>query len=337
MINFTGRPYGGVITPAPPPIGGWKPVEAPVLQAKGLVLVWQDRLGEADAPADLQHFADPYPSGRYHHCDFSPPICNNRVSFVTYDGRPCVRVNFPAGSPGILNYRSQYLPNTYREFGICWDIKHPPGFNLRSQQNTNIYGKTFFGMITGHSDFHKPGVPTSRSWAGEVNEVNNVWGGMLGLNWKYNLLYPNHFELSWYPHVVGAYIGGVDRFRSGLYSNPSDIPGYPTLPVCRIPIGSWHRVEMYGRMDTNRRNGLLEFWVDGVLAQSMPNLDLGGWQGNRGITSGNGQLVGSSGGGWRFRGWSGREMLGGYTLAPNLIPQYGGVRYYHNLRVYGKV
>lgn len=323
-----------VVTTPPPPAS--KPTAAPVLQAKGLSLIWQDRLGEADAPTSFQNFMNPYPSSRYHHCDFSPQVCDLRVTPVTYDGKACLRDRFSAGSPGILNYRSQYLPNTYSQLGICWDVFYPSGWNLRNQQGGAIHGKTLFGMICGHGDFHKPGVASyPRGWAGEVREVKDVWGAMCGLNWRYDPRKPTKTLLHWYPHLVGAYVGGQDRLRSGLYSNPSDVPGYPEPARYELSHGVWHRLELYGKMDTNRRNGVLELWVDGVLVQALNNLDLGGWVGNRGITSGAGQLVGANGGGWRWRGVACRSMIGGYTLATDLIPQYGGSSYVYNLRVYG--
>lgn len=335
---------------------GSKPTEAPVLQAKGLSLIWQDRLGETDAPTDDRDFFQTTTGGRVHEdpaSDDYPSDPKRRLSFVSYDGKPCLKVTYTAGAHGWIQYRAQYLPQRYREFGLCVDVKYPAGYNLRSTTNKNIYGKTLFGLAIGHPDYNKIGVPTSRSWAGEVTWPEDQWGAACGINCKYNLSYPDSVEYGWYPHVIGAYVNGADKFRLDKYSNVYNIPGYTDPGVYRVPIGDWHRLELYGKVDTNRRDGVLEMWVDGVLRKALYNLDLGGWVGNRGLarnvvgghgyagdnsqSAGTGQLVGSSGGGWRFSGVFIREMIGGWTASPDLIPLYGGSYYAYNWRVYGKV
>ena len=346
MMPFLGLPASaGIYTgPAPPPLGGLKPTDAPVLRAKGLSLIWQDRLGEVDAPTDDRQFfqattgnrvqEDPVVSSSYSF----PSENNRRLSFVTFEGKPCLKVSYFAGQHGWMNYRNQYLPQGYREFGLCVDIKYPAGFDLRGPSNGNIYGKTAFGLAVGHSDYGKPGVPSSpRGWTGEVTEVKDVWGGALGINFKYWPTAPSVVRYGWYPHVVGAYVNGADVLRQDKFSDLWRLPGYGNDEQQDIPIGPWHRLELYGRVDTNRRDGVLEIWLNGVLLKQLPNLDLGGWVGNRGITSGAGQLVGSSGGGWRFRGIFIREMIGGSTSLASLVPQYGGVYYAYNWRVYGRV
>ena len=357
MLPFLGAASLGVSS-GPPPAPGSKTTEAPVLQAKGLVFLWQDRLGETDAPTDDRQFfqattgsrtqEDPVTSSLYSF----PGENNRRLSFVTYDGRPCLKTSYFAGQHGWMNYRSQYLSQGYREFGLCVDFQYPAGFNLQNSAGGNIHGKTAFGLLVGHSDYTKPGVPTSRGWAGEVTWPEDQWGGALGVNWTYRASNPGGIEYGWYPHVIGAYVSGQDRFRLDKYSNLYSISGYADPGKQRILNGSWHRLELYGKVDTNRRDGVLEMWVDGVLLAQCPNLDLGGWVGNRGLaartvgngtngdgslSAGTGQLVGSSGGGWRFRGIFIREMIGGSTSLASLVPQYGGVYYAYNWRVYGKV
>lgn len=220
---------------------------------------------------------------------------------------------------------------------MCVDVFYPPGFDLRGPSNGNIFGKTLFGLAVGHSDYGKPGVPTSRGWAGEVTEVKDVWGGALGINFKYWPTAPSVVKYGWYPHVVGAYVNGADVLRQDKFSDLWRLPGYGNDEQQDIPIGVWHELTLYGKVDTNRRDGVLEIWLNGVLLKRLPNLDLGGWVGNRGIASGNGQLVGASGGGWLFRGIFIREMIGGSTSLASLVPVYGGAYYAHNWRVYGKV
>ena len=360
MIPFLGiAPRSSVVTiPEQPPVGGSKPTDAPILQAKGLSLIWQDRLGETDAPTDDRQFFQTTTGGRVQEdpvvsSGYSFPDENNRrLSFVTFDNRPCLKATYFAGKHGWMNYRSQYLPQTYQEFGLCVDIYYPAGFNLRNSSGGNIHGKSMFGLLVGHPDFHKPGVPSSRSWAGEVTWPEDQWGGALGINWVYRTNEPDTVRYGWYPHVIGAYVSGADKFRMEKFSNLYSIPGYDDPDSQRFSIGSWHRLELYGRVDTNRRDGALEMWIDGALRQNLPNLDLGGWVGNRGLaartigngingdkslSAGTGQLVGSSGGGWRFRGIFIREMIGGYTALDSLVPQYGGAYYAYNWRVYGKV
>lgn len=343
-----------VVTTPPPPAS--KPTAAPVLQAKGLSLIWQDRLGEADAPTDDRQFfqattgsrvqEDPVVSSLYSF----PGENNRRLSFVTFEGRPCLKTVYYANKHGWMNYRSQYLQTGYRQFGLCVDIKYPSGFNLRSITGGDIHGKSMFGLMVGHSDVVKPGVSTDRGWATEVKWPEDQWGGALGINWRYNVSEPNSVRYGWYPHVIGAYVNGADRFRLDRYSNLWQIPGYPDPGSQAIPIGTWHRLELYGKVDTNRRDGVLEMWLNGNLIAGCYNLDLGGWVGNRGLgyrtvgngsngdksySSGTGQLVGANGGGWRFRGIFIRDMIGGSTSLASLVPQYGGEYYAYNWRVYG--
>ncbi|MFZ1416023.1 MAG: hypothetical protein WAS73_15815 [Defluviicoccus sp.] len=344
-----------VTIPEQPPVGGSKPTEAPVLQAKGLSLIWQDRLGETDAPTDDRQFFQTTTGGRVHEDPASngfPGEPDRRLSFVTFEDRPCMKVTYHANKHGWLNYRAQYLPQRYREFGLCVDFKYPAGFDLTSTINGNIHGKTLFGLACGHPDHNKIGVPSSRSYTGEVAWPEDQWGAALGINFKYWTTQPNRVQLLWYPHVVGAYVNGADRFRLDKYSNVNLITGYGDPGVVSVTTGVWHRLELYGRVDTNRRDGVLEMWIDGVLQKALPNLDLGGWVGNRGLaartvgngsngdgslSAGTGQLVGSSGGGWRFSGIFIREMLGGWTGGSDLIPRYGGSYYAYNWRVYGKL
>lgn len=353
MIPFLGLPPRGgtIIIPTPPP-GGSKPTAAPVLQAKGLSLVWQDRLGEADAPTDDRNFfqattgsrvqEDPVVSSSYSFPGENP----RRLSFVSYDGKPCMKEIYFPGAHGWMNWRGQYLPQGYRKFGLCVDLLYPAGFNLQNTSGGNTSGKTMFGLLCGHSDFMKPGVPTSRGWAGEVTWPEDQWGASLGINWTYRASNPGGIEYHWYAHAVGAYVNGVDQIRRDKFSNLYNIPGYPDPGKKRFTTGAWKRLELYGEIDTNRRDGLLEMWLDGVLLARCPNLDLGGWVGNRGLaqgtiggsdSAGSGQLVGSSGGGWRFHGIFVRAMIGGATQLADLVPEYGGSYYANNWRVYGLI
>ncbi len=357
MMPFLGLPLVGAASPLPPspeppPPSGAKPTAAPILQSKGLSLIWQDRLGETDAPTDDRQFfqattgnrvqEDPVVSSTYSF----PDETNRRLSFVAYDGRPCLKATYLAGKHGWMNWRAQYLPQRYMELGLCVDILYPAGFNLISQTGGDTSGKSMFGLLCGDLDHQKPGLPSyPRAWAGEVKWPEDQWGSSLGVSWTYRASNPGGVEYNWYAHAVGAYVNGADQIRRDKFSNLYNIPGYADPGKKRFTTGAWHRLELYGKMDTNRRDGVLEMWLDGTLLARCPNLDLGGWVGNRGLyagmlgndSAGSGQLVGSSGGGWRFQGIFIREMIGGTTSLASLVPQYGGSYYAYNWRVYGKV
>lgn len=353
MIPFLGvAARSSVVTnPEQPPVSGSKPTEAPVLQAKGLSLVWQDRILETGGPtSDWDFFQETTGSRRADDPPTGFPSENpRRLSLATHDSKKCMKVVYPVNQHGWLNYRSQHLPTHYRELGLCVDVLYPSGFNLTSITNANIVGKSLFGLMVGPPETHKPGFPVKPT---DVTWPEDQWGGALGISWKYWTNTPEQVQYEWYPHVVGAYLNGQDKFREDNYSNIYSIPGYAHPGVASITTGVWHRLELYGIMDTNRRNGALEMWVDGVKNKSLYNLDLGGWQGDRGLykerigngtrgdgskSQGTGQLCGASGGGWKFVGVFIREMIGGNTAAASLTPKFGGAYYAHNWRVYGKV
>lgn len=336
-----------VTIPVDPPVTGSKATEAPVLQAKGLSLIWQDRLGETDAPTDDRQFFQTTTGNRISEDPDTTGTGNRRLSFVTYDGRPCLKSTYPANAPGWLNWRAQYLPQRYMELGLCVDFIYPAGYDLQNISGGNTSGKSLFGLLCGHADHQKPGLPSyPRAWAGEVKWPEDQWGSSLGVNWTYRASNPGGVEYHWYPHVIGAYVNGADQIRNDKFSNLFNIAGYVDPGKQRFTTGAWHRLELYGKMDTNRRDGVLEMWIDGVLRARCANLDLGGWVGNRGLyagaiggsdSAGSGQLVGSSGGGWRFQGIFIREMIGGVTNTPEQTPKYGGSYYAYNWRVYGKL
>jgi len=206
-----------------------------------------------------------------------------------------------------------------------------------------------FGLTSGPADHHKPGYPVRPS---DTRWPEDQYGSALGINWKYDPTTPNVVKFEWYPHVVGAVVGGTYRWRVDNYSRLHFIPGYPYSDRWDVSIGSWHRLELYGRMDTNKGNGLLQAYLNGVLVREATNLDLGGWFGDRGlrarstgngtngdgsISAGTGSLAGTAGGGHRFVGIFIRDMIGGSTSLASMVPRYGGAYYAYNWRVYGRV
>jgi hypothetical protein len=349
MMLFLGIPTrpSTVTIPDEPPAPGSKTTEAPILQAKGLSFIWQDRLGETDEPADDRQFFQTTTGNRVSEDPDTTGTGNRRLSFAMYEGRRCMKATYAANAPGWLNYRAQYLPQRYTELGLCVDFIYPAGYDLQNIYGGNTSGKSLFGLLCGHPDHQKPGLPSyPRAWTGAVTWPEDQWGAELGINWTYRASNPGGVEYDWYAHVIGAYVNGADQFRRDKFSNLFNISGYAAPAKQRFTTGAWHRLELYGKMDTNRRDGVLEMWIDGVLRARCPNLDLGGWVGNRGLakgtiggsdSAGSGQLVGSSGGGWRFQGIFIREMIGGVTNTPEQTPKYGGSYYAYNWRVYGKL
>jgi len=337
--------------PATLPPSGSKPTEAPILQAKGLSLVWQDRHGDGGGPTSDWDFFQATQGSRNANDDPAargfPGEQNQRLSLVTYDNKPCMKVEYPANQHGWLNYRSQHLPTHYRELGLCVDIKFPAGFDLRNTAGASIAGKTLFGLMSGPADHHKPGSPVRPS---DTRWPEDQYGSAHGINWKYDPATPGVVKFEWYPHAVGAVVGGVYRWRVDNYSRLHLIPGYPYSDRWDVSIGSWHRFELYGRMDTNKGDGLLQAYLDGVLVREATNLDLGGWYGDRGLrarstgngTNGDGSIsagtgsLANTGGNHKFVGVFIREMIGGSTSLASMVPRFGGAHYAYNWRVYGK-
>lgn len=347
---------------APPPSG--RPTTAPVLEAKGLSFIGQDTLGTANEPGDSTNFFAPNMGSRNTNTDLGLPAFN-RLSIVTFDGKRCLEDRYFANRVIQLNYRSCRLPQRYREFGICCDVYYPTSFAPNPQRTgeSTMGGKTFAGIIMGHSQVLVPGFPYG--WRTEVCFPEDMWGGMLGINWTYRYATRN-IEWHLYCHTVGGYVNGQNVMRSqanlgsnGAFSWP--VPGLSGLNVGSkiiLPKGTWFRFEMYVRMDTNRRDGLIEWYLDGVRKQSWENLDLGGWVGSRGLARGTSAPAGVSSkdtsagdgplsvdcdpayrtyGGYRLIGPAMRSMGGGTSTLPTLIPTNDCRHYMHNLRWYGKL
>lgn len=76
-----------------------------------------------------------------------------------------------------------------------------------------------------------------------------------------------------------------------------------------------------------------KIWVGnrGLAARTIGN----GTNGDGSYSNGTGQLCGTSGGGWKWSGIFIRDMIGGNTLASNLIPTTAATYYTYNWRVYG--
>ncbi len=345
--------------PSPPPGSTSKTTAAPVLQAKGLSLVWQDRLGESDEPASSMQFFGATAGSRQQNDNGT-----NRLTIVTFDGRRCLKSEYPANAPGWLNHRAQYLPQRYRELGLCVDVLYPSDFDLTNVLGGDNFGKSMFGLLSGHTDFQKPGVPIERAWRGAVCVPEDQIGSENGVNFTYRAATGN-IEFDWYAHAVGARVNGVNQLRADVFSRLYNIPGYRGYEKVKIPKGRWFRLELYGRIDSDRGDGTLEMWIDGNRITHAPNLDLGGWVGDRGLykgktlpaappgtpnsgsngqkySFGNGDLsntnVGQDAqkGGHRFCGIFLRDMLGGVSTADSQKPRKTAAYYTHNWRVYGR-
>jgi len=347
----------------PPPVVDGKPTDAPILQAKGLSFIGQDTLGTAAEPTDSTNFFAPNMGSRNTNTDLQQPAFN-RLSIVTFDGKRCLEDRYFANRLIQLNYRTARLPARYTEMGICVDIYYPATFAPSPQQSgkTAMHGKTFLGMTMGHPQIL---VPNFRyGWRTEVCFPEDMFGGMLGVNWTYRFATGN-VEYGLYCHTVGGYVAGADVMRSvanlgsnGAYSHP--VPGLPGLAVTSkiaVPKGRWFQFVLRAKMDTNRRDGLIEWYIDGERKQAWENLDLGGWVGDRGLYRGKSAPAGASSatksagdgalsadcdpayrsyGGFRLVGPAMRSMGGGWSLDPTLIPTNDCRHYMHNLRWYGK-
>lgn len=355
------------------PVSG-KPTAAPILQAKGLSLVWQDLIGETGGPTDDRNFFQSTTGARVTEDPTTgfPSENNRRLSFETIDGKSCLRSIYRAGEHGWLNFRSQYLPNRYSEFGLTVDVLVPSSFELLNSSGGSIDGKSMFGLVCGHVDNQRPGVPSgyianvpSGSWRGAVCFPEDQKGCELGLNTVYRNT-TGLFELTWYAHIPGRMSGGTYYPRLSAFSLPGTISGVANPPKLAVPKGSWFSLTLYGKVDTNAANGVLEWWVNSTLMHSITGIDLGGWVGNRNLYQGRCATAAPAGmvendtnrqhysfgrgdlsntnrgqnalkGGWKFHGLFIRDMLGGVTSAPSRVPRITSSYYAHNWRVYGKV
>jgi len=345
-----------------PPVSG-KTQSAPVLEALGLSYIGQDALGTANEPADSTDFFAPHMGSRNTNTDLGRPAFN-RLGIVTFQGKRCLDDKWFANQLIQLNYRTQRLPARYSEFGICVDVYYPSTFAPIPQQAgaSTMHGKLALGMTVGTDLILVPGHPYG--WRTEVCFPEDQHGGFLGVNWTYRYSTGN-VEWGLYCHTVGGYVGGVDVQRSlanlgtnGAYSHP--VPGLPGLNVTSkivVPKGEWFEFTLRCKMDTNRRNGLIEWYVNGVRQQSWENLDLGGASVGRGLYRGKSAPAGASSasysagdgamssdcdpvyrtyGGFLVVGAGQRSMGGGYSLDPTLIPVNECHHYFYNLRWYGR-
>jgi len=361
--------------PAPAPPSPGKPTAAAVLDAKGYSLAWQDRLGETDAPTDDRQFFGAYTGARVSEDppDGYPNENNRRLSFVTFDGKPCLKSIYRAGEHGWLNFRSMVLPQRYRKIGLAVDVFVPTAFELLNSSGATISGKTMFGLVIGHPDHQRPGVlpgwapnVPSRAWRGAVCVPEDQLGAECGINWTYRNT-TGAFEFDIYAHVPGRRANGVYYPRMDAFSNIYAISGVAASPKVPVPRGRWFTLTWLAEIDTNAGDGVLEMWYDNVLVASVTGIDLGGWVGDRGLYKGRTKTAAPSGmadtdtnrqqysfgfgdlsntslgqyawnkGGWRGQGIFIRDMIGGVTSDPAKVPRTTSAYYAYNWRVKGVV
>lgn len=352
-----------------------KPTAAAVLDAKGYLSAWQDRLGETDAPTDDRQFFGAYTGARVSEDppDGYPAENNRRLSFITFDGKPCLKSIYRAGEHGWLNFRSMVLPQRYRKIGLAVDVFVPTAFELLNSSGATISGKTMFGLVIGHPDHQRPGVlpgwapnVPSRAWRGAVCVPEDQLGAECGINWTYRNT-TGAFEFDIYAHVPGRRSAGVYYPRMDAFSNIYAISGVAASPKVPVPRGRWFTLTWLAEIDTNAGDGVLEMWYDNVLVASVTGIDLGGWVGDRGLYKGRTKTAAPSGmadtdtnrqqysfgfgdlsntalgqyawnkGGWRGQGIFIRDMIGGVTADPAKVPRTTSAYYTYNWRVKGVV
>ncbi len=92
--------------------------------------------------------------------------------------------------------------------------------------------------------------------------------------------------------LAGNEIGWTDGGQTIESSNAS---GWTSINGGNIGDGQWHYYEIHFKMDTNSTNGIFEAWVDGSLAVSRTDLDLGSEAGFSSVTIGSNQHDPSNG------------------------------------------
>ncbi|MEE4208645.1 MAG: hypothetical protein V2I43_05205 [Parvularcula sp.] len=342
--------------PLPMAESGDKLFASEVLLDKGLSFLFQDRLHvqtpdgyEISEPGSLFH---PHEGvGRYN--TKSP----DRRSYETVEGKRCLKIRHYKQSPPYRNwdcYDSWFSLQGYREFGLSVDVHFPSGLDLRNAAGGMPNGKTHFLIGCGDAGWENPGSTggqpgfqnsgQGKGRGAEISYVEDQRACPCGLNWNQSKGVGT-LNLRWYQHAVGK--------KRILRGHPGSVPpagakySY-TENNFAVPVGRWFTLTLYGRVDTDRTDGLLEVWITDPASNGgkpfapadgrITGLDLGGWQGDRGIRGGiqtsGGSLKGTAGGGWRWRFLKGRDMIGGvpfsFTNPPN--PFY----YAYNWRIYGK-
>lgn len=363
------------------PPDGTKPTTAPVLQANGMSLIWQDRLHLPNGPVTDEDFFQETTGARTGNSDHN--ITLDRMSLQTFDNKRCLRVSYIKDNPIILNYRSQFFNTHYSRMGVCCDVYYPSDFSLRADNpngQSSLYGKAAFGLLCGHVDFFQPNnnigtLPVQYRQKGSICWPEDMAGSEIGVNFRYDRA-SNLMQYSFYAHVVGVYNNGQHVLRTKYLPNP---PGghdyewaYSHPPLWgettiggngTMVKGQWNRFEFWARMDTDRTNGVVEMYINGVRTLYWRNLDLGGWVGNRGLYKGRSQTAAPAGqaenwqtqpyysfgtgplsndcpsgyrtlGGFRFVGTFMRHMGGGWSLAPEFIPNATHHEYLYNYRTY---
>lgn len=307
-----------------------KPTTAYVLDNKGLSFMWQDQLHVKNpdstwkytSPDDLFQPNRGLRSGAYNGSD--------RRSFVMNDAERVLKIVQLTDGLRHDDYATGWWPNANTEFGMAVDVYIPTNINLDAS-NISSYGatdgKTSFGILCGEYDVDRPnGGINSSSNVAEVVYCKDQKAAMCFINWTWRKSTGN-VEFSWYHYAVGK--NGVRR-DEGYTTYPNY--GYPESKFI-VPRGRWFTFTIYGKMDTNGLNGVLEAWIDDTMVSQITGLDLGGAVMDRGYTSGTGSLVGKTGGGWKFHVARQSDMVGGtiYNFTYGADPFY----YARNFRVYG--
>lgn len=152
------------------------------------------------------------------------------------------RQTFPSGFVGGVSPNNFYFPIPgARELyaGYWWKASNP--WQGHSSNGNKIH---FFMGNNG-------------SW----NQVVEMYGPVSG-PWRYSIYFPNSSVSN--SHLSPSYGDAVGTRH--IFPNISDPP---------VTLGAWHRIEHYAKMSTTptSRDGILRWWVDGVLVGSFTDVN----------------------------------------------------------------
>jgi hypothetical protein len=252
-----------------------------------------------------------------------------RMSFATAYNRRCIRDYWPANitvSGNLMEHKRNNIldgGNVYLSaaFGIDLYVASPIRMWDKNNQRASFApyqadGKTPFGITVAMRDYEIAGGIGDNESKTNAKPVTEQSGCSCGVNWAWRKYAATNasggggdIQLRTFVHHVGV----GTTLRDGGTGN------YGELQSAGVNIGLdvWNRLVMRVDLDpSGRSKDRCRFWLNKgagpVLIGDHNAIDLGGWQGNRGIV-GTGRIAGSNGGGWGVAGVTSHSMMGGPT------------------------
>jgi hypothetical protein len=351
----SGGGTGGGTTPPPSGQPTWKNAASGIAEVDALTLLWQDLWGTAHEPTAgkqgtrgsapavdrmwlggtggatddsmVGYFRSYWDAG-----STSEGVVGQRMSFADYAGRRCIRDRWPAGiwtSGNLMEHKRNNIlagGNVYLEAacGIdlyvaspvrMWDLANQRSGSAPYQAD----GKTLFGITVAMRDYEIAGGIGDNESKTNAKPATEQSGCSCGVNWAWRKFSSTdsgggggNITLRTYIHHVGV----GTSLRDGGTGNYGELMSASAT----IGLDRWNRLTMAVKLDPSARSkDRCRFWLDSgdgpQLIGNHVDVDLGGWQGNRGIT-GTGRIAGSSGGGWGVAGFTSHSMMGGPTPMP---------------------